>query len=171
MDRLFAIIPYAETLILLYVAFADVAARLISNKVCLLLALLAIVRLPFGEPQQLLASVYGAGVLFALLLIAHSRGYIGGGDVKLLTALSIGLSATSVIQFLTVTVLAGGVLALLHLMMRVLPYPALPPVGSSLARRVYAVERWRNLRHAPLPYGLAIACGGIWTVLSHGVRT
>ena len=36
------------------------------------------------------------------------------------------------------------------------------------ARRVYAIERWRHLRHAPLPYGVAIACGGIWTIFSQG---
>ena len=164
-----SLVPFVEVLLLLHVAFTDVAARLISNKTSLLIASLAIVQLPFGEPQQLFASVLGAGILFTLLLVAHSREYIGGGDVKLLTALSIGLPIAIAIQFLTITVMAGGVLALLHLLMRALPYPALPPAGSSLARRVYAVERWRNLRHAPLPYGVAIACGGIWTVLSHGV--
>jgi prepilin peptidase CpaA len=74
-----------------------------------------------------------------------------------------------VIQLLTITALAGGVLALVHLMMRLLPYPKLAPAGSSLVRRVYAIERWRNLRHAPLPYGVAIACGGIWTVFSQGL--
>jgi prepilin peptidase CpaA len=82
--------------------------------------------------------------------------------------LSIGLPPTGVMQLLTTTTLAGGVLALLHLMMRVLPHPKLAPVGSSFARRVYAIERWRHVRHAPLPYGVAIACGGIWTILSKG---
>jgi prepilin peptidase CpaA len=52
--------------------------------------------------------------------------------------------------------------------MRHLPYPNLAPAGSSLVRRVYAIERWRHLRHAPLPYGVAIAFGGIWTILSKG---
>jgi prepilin peptidase CpaA len=74
-----------------------------------------------------------------------------------------------VIQLLTITALAGGVLALGHLMLRLLPHPRLAPAGSSLVRRVYAIERWRNLRHAPLPYGVAIACGGIWTVFSQGL--
>jgi Flp pilus assembly protein protease CpaA len=83
--------------------------------------------------------------------------------------LAIGLPLTGVIQLLTITALAGGVLALVHLMMRQLPYPRLAPVGSSLVRRVYAVERWRHLRHAPLPYGVAIASGGIWTILSKGL--
>ena len=69
MDWLRSVIPYMEVLVLLYVVFIDVAARVISNKVCLLLAALAIVRLPVGEPQQLFASVYGAVVLFVLLLL------------------------------------------------------------------------------------------------------
>jgi prepilin peptidase CpaA len=148
----------------------DIAARVISNKVCLLLAALAIVRLPFGEPpQQLLALVYVAAVLFLLLLILHGRGYVGGGDVKLLTALAVGLTPIQLLYLLTATALAGGVLASVHLAMRLLPYPSLPPLRSSLVRRIYAIERWRNLRRAPLPYGVAIACGGIWTVLSQGV--
>jgi prepilin peptidase CpaA len=93
---------------------------------------------------------------------------IGGGDVKLLVALAIGVPLTGVVQLLTMTALAGCVLALVHLIMRILPYPKLAPAGASLVRRVYAVERWRHLRHAPLPYGVAIACGGIWTVFNRG---
>ena len=56
-------------------------------------------------------------------------------------ALAIGLPLMGVIQLLTITALAGGVLALVHLMMRLLPYPKLAPAGSSLVRRVYAIER------------------------------
>ena len=163
------IIPYAQVLLLLYVAATDIAARLIPNSVCLLLAALAMVCLPFGDLHQLVASLYGAVLLFAVLFILFDRGYIGGGDVKLLTALAIGLPIIGLIQFLAITVMVGGVLAMVHLMMRHLPYPALPPVGSSRIRRVYAIERWRNLRRAPLPFGVAIAFGGIWTALSHGV--
>jgi prepilin peptidase CpaA len=96
---------------------------------------------------------------------------MGGGDVKLLAALAIGLSFAQSIQLLTVIVLTGGVLALAHLMLRTLPAPDLAPAGSSLLRRVYAVERWRHLRQAPLPYGIAIACGGIYSLLHLGVQS
>ncbi|MGY2905425.1 A24 family peptidase [Bradyrhizobium sp. URHC0002] len=156
-----------EILLLLYVATIDIATRLIRNDICLALALLGIAG-QFASPMQLVESLIAATILFLLLFMIYQRGSIGGGDVKLLVALSIGLPLTGVIQLLTVTSLAGGVLALVHLMMRALPYPNPAPAGSSLVRRVYAIERRRHLRHAPLPYGVAIACGGIWAVFSKG---
>jgi prepilin peptidase CpaA len=158
---------FLEIVLLLYVATIDVATRLIRNEICLALALLGIAS-QFASPMQVAQSLIAATILLLLLLVIYQRRLIGGGDVKLLVALAIGLPLTGVIQLLTITALAGGVLALAHLMMRLLPYPRLAPAGSSLVRRVYAVERWRHLRRAPLPYGVAIACGGIWTVFSKG---
>ena len=159
---------FLEILLLLYVATIDVATRLIRNEICLALALLGIAG-QLANQMQIIQSLIAATILLLLLLVIYQRRLIGGGDVKLLVALAIGLPLTGVIQLLTITALAGGVLALVHLMMRLLPYPKLAPAGSSLVRRVYAIERWRNLRHAPLPYGVAIACGGIWTVFSQGL--
>jgi prepilin peptidase CpaA len=154
-------------LLLLYVATVDVATRLIPNEICLALALLGVVG-QLANPIQLAQSLGVAAILFALLFVIYMRRAIGGGDVKLLVALAIGLPFTGLIQLVTITALAGGVLALVHMIMRLLPNPALAPAGSSYMRRVYAVERWRHLRHAPLPYGVAIACGGIWTILNRG---
>jgi prepilin peptidase CpaA len=156
-----------EIALLLYVATIDIATRLIHNETCLALALLGIASQMAG-PTHIAESLVTTTILFLLLFIVFWRGAIGGGDVKLLVALAIGLPFAGVIQLLTVTALAGGVLAIGHLILRRLPPPRLAPAGSSLARRVYAVERWRHLRRAPLPYGVAIACGGIWTILSRG---
>jgi len=150
------------------VSIIDISTRSIRNEICLVLALLGIAG-QFASPMQVAESLVAATILLLLLLVIYQRGWIGGGDVKLLVALAIGLPLMGVIELLTITALAGGVLALMHLMMRLLPYPRLAPAGSSFVRRVYAIERWRNLRHAPLPYGVAIACGGIWTVFSRGL--
>jgi len=167
MSWIVPITSFLEILLLLYVATIDVATRLIRNEICLALALLGIAG-QLANQMQIVQSLIAATILLLLLLVIYQRRLIGGGDVKLLVALAIGLPPTGVIQLLTITALAGGVLALVHLMMRLLPYPRLAPAGASLVRRVYAIERWRHLRHAPLPYGVAIACGGIWTVLSKG---
>jgi prepilin peptidase CpaA len=159
------IIAITQVCLLVCAAMSDIAARTISNKICALLAVLAVARLPFFDPSRLTVSVTTTAVLFIILFILYARGYLGGGDVKLLSALAIGLSFTSLLQLLTVMSLAGGVIALLHLALRRLPRPSLPPVGSSFVRRIYAIERWRNLRRAPLPYGVAIAAGGIWALI------
>jgi len=158
---------FLEILLLLCVAATDIAARLIRNEICLALVLLGIVR-QIADPMQLVQSLIVATILFLLLMVIYQRRLIGGGDVKLLVALAVGLPLAGVIELLTVTALTGGVLAMVHLMMRALPSPKLAPAGSSVLRRVYAIERWRHLRHAPLPYGVAIACGGIWTVFTQG---
>ena len=167
MSWIVPISSFLEVLLLLYVATMDVATRLIRNEICLALALFGIAG-QLANPVQVAESVIVARLLL-LLFVIYTRGWIGGGDVKLLVALAVGLPLMGVIQLLMVTALAGGVLALLHLMMRLLPYPRLAPGGASFVRRVYAIERWRHLRHAPLPYGVAIACGGIWTVFSRGL--
>ena len=161
------IASFLEIVLLLYVAMIDIATRLIRNEICLALALLGIAG-QVGDPMQVATSLIVAIILFALLLVIYQRGMIGGGDVKLLVALAIGLPLRGVIELLTITALAVGILALVHVIMRLLPSPRLAPAGSSFVRRVYAIERWRHLRHAPLPYGVAIAFGGIWSILSKG---
>jgi len=159
-----------QVLLLLYAAVTDIATRLIHNEVCLILALLGIVG-QFAGPTHLTESSIAAALLFLMLIVVYARGWIGGGDVKLMVALALGLPLAGLAQFITVTALSGAVLALVHLIMRRLPQPGLAPAGSSLVRRVCAVERWRNLRQAPLPYGAAIACGGAWALLNSGQLT
>ena len=79
-----------EILLLLYVATMDVATRLIRNEFCLALALLGIAgQLP--SPIQVAVSLITAALLFLLLFILYARGGMGGGDVKLLVALAVGL--------------------------------------------------------------------------------
>src|SRR5882672_11806849 len=131
---------FLQILLLLYVETIDIATRLIRNEICLALALLGIAS-QLASPMQVAESLIAATILLLLLLSIYLRGWIGGGDVKLLVALAIGLPMMGVIQLLTITALAGGVVALVHLMMRLLPYPELAPAGSSLVRRVYAIER------------------------------
>jgi len=168
MSWLIYITTALQIILLLCVIMSDVATRLISNKICFTIAIVGIGGHLLIDPRLLPSSIVISAALFLLLLLMYRRGWIGGGDVKLLAALTIGLPITQLGSFFMLTAMIGGILAVMHLMMRRLPYPTIPPAGSSLIRRVYAVERWRNLRHAPLPYGVAIAGSGIWIILNHG---
>src|SRR5207244_7367582 len=113
---------FLEIVLLLYVATIDIATRLIRNEICLALALFGIAA-QLASPMQVAESLIAATILLLLLLVIYTRGWFGGGDVQLLVALAVGLPVMSVIQLLTVTALAGGALALAHLMMRLLPSP------------------------------------------------
>src|ERR1041384_5982340 len=93
-----------EVLLLLYVAAADIATRLIRNEACLALGFLGIVS-QLDNPTQVAQSLIVAAILFALLLLIYARGWMGGGDVKLLVALAIGLPVTGTVQLLTITAL------------------------------------------------------------------
>src|SRR5690349_1695449 len=111
MSWILPIVSIVQILLLLYVATIDVATRLIRNEICLALALLGIAS-QSASPMQLAQSLIAAAILLLLLLVIYQRGSIGGGDVKLLVALAIGLPFPGVVQLLTVTALAGGLLAL-----------------------------------------------------------
>ncbi len=165
MERvIFSLWPIVTVLLLLAAAWRDVASRVIPNGICLALALIGIAaRLTVGPSELAISSAVAVG-LFLALLVPHSFGMLGGGDVKLLAAMAIGLPPIGVACLFVVTVLAGGVLAIAHLAMRRLPYPRRANANATILRRVYAAERWRVLHHGPLPYAVAIAVGGIWTV-------
>ena len=163
------IITGSLVVMLLSAAWMDVASRTIPNGICLAVCVLGAVNQLTIGPLQLFQSVAVASILFSLLFLLHLRQLIGGGDVKLLVALAIGLPPIGLVRLLAVMAVAGLILSLMHLAMRRLPRPRLAPAASCVLRRVYAVERWRILRHAPLPYGVAIACGGIFVLCNVGV--
>src|SRR5262249_20792987 len=124
---------FLEILLLLYVAMTDIATRLIRNEICLILALLWIVG-QFASQMHVTESLVAAKFLLLLMIVIYQCSGIGGGVFNLLFELAIALPLRGLIQLFTLTALAGGILALVHLMMRLLPYPKLAPAGSSLVR-------------------------------------
>jgi prepilin peptidase CpaA len=160
--------------LLLVAAFTDTAARIIPDGVSAALALTGgAFRLGLSGPVAFGWSAAVAAALLALLVLLHARGLLGGGDAKLAAAVCLGLSPLGAWHFVFATAMAGGALALLHLAARIALRGARPcappPRGSSFLKRIYSAERWRISRHGSIPYGVAIACGGLWVVLQgHG---
>ncbi|MCK8785753.1 A24 family peptidase [Roseomonas sp. NAR14] len=167
-------IPVLATLVsvplLVAAALNDLATRLLPDRAALLLALLggaaraAEGPVPFLWSLPAPALVLGAGVLF------WWRGWIGGGDVKLLPAATLLVPTAEVPALLLAIASAGGGMALLYLLLARCLQGEPPPLagrGASLARRLRAVERRRLRRGGPLPYGVAIAAGTIACALSH----
>ena len=94
--------------------------------------------------QPLLAAL--AIVLVGVPLFA--RGWVGGGDIKLLAAAAFWFTATAALQYVAAVLLAGGVLALIA-------------IGW---RRVRGKQVSRH-DDAGLPYAVAIAVGAASQVL------
>lgn len=155
---------------LLLAAGTDVANRTIPNSIPAVVAVAGLAAHLLAGPGSLAVSAVAAVLLFAFLLLLHARGLLGGGDVKLIPATAIGFSLPAISHFVFITVMAGGALAMLYLFARWIVRgsapSAPPPRGAGLIRRVFAAERWRIARHGSLPYGVAIACGGIWVIVS-----
>lgn len=92
--------------------------------------------------------------------IGFALGKVGGGDVKLLTVCMAWAGSTHAVEFLFVTGLAGGALAL------ALMSPVLMRAAAGLQRH-WPQQTTTNaaaspaLARAPMPYGVAIAVGAL----------
>ncbi len=158
------IIPTAAILLLLTAAFHDIALRTIPNAVSTGLALIGIAfRMRDGG---IVPSLLLAVVVFVTAVLCWQRGWMGGGDVKLIAATAFVVPPQQVGNLLLLTALCGGVLGVFYLALSRLmrAQPSDQPRGA--LRRILRAERWRICRGAPLPYGLAIAFGGITLLLT-----
>jgi prepilin peptidase CpaA len=130
-------------ILLVVAAVIDVRTFTISNRLNLVVALLAplywlSIALPLWPDVAIQLGV-SAGV-FVLLAGAFYAGLMGGGDVKLAAALALWFSPASTLKFLVLMSIAGGVVTLVAI----------------------ALHRLRKKSGRPeIPYGVAIAFGGL----------
>jgi prepilin peptidase CpaA len=150
-------------ILLLVAATHDVIARTVPNG--LVLALLATGIAARALDQTLVAGCVAGVAVFAVAFLLWRRGWMGGGDVKLLGAGAIVVPPQHVFSFILVMSIAGTVLALVYLTGRAVPGPRPVSRPESLAARALRVERWRLHRGGPLPYACAIAVGAVSVLL------
>jgi prepilin peptidase CpaA len=115
---------------------------------------------PGAAAREVLASL---GVAFAVFLVGavlFARGWLGGGDVKLLAAAALWSGPAGLPQLLMLTGVIGGGLALF----------LLNPAGRCLASGARAligggVPATESALQTPVPYGLAIAGAALIAVV------
>ena len=145
--------------ILLGAVLNDIAFRTVPNWMSAVLLVL-------GTGIRAQDSGLAPGLLACALILLGAgfcwrRGWLGGGDVKLLAACGVlappGLPGVMLLD----VALAGGVLALLYLALgRVLAAPgATCPPGW--LRGILWAERQRIHSRSPMPYASAIAAGAL----------
>jgi prepilin peptidase CpaA len=132
---------------LIAAAISDLRAFRIPNILSVVLILLFIIAqiidssagIPWGNFLH-----FGVALLIGMFLF--SRGWIGGGDAKLYAATALWFSTNGAIALLFFTTFAGGLLAILFIVARL----------TGLRKNVPKKDR-------RIPYGVAIAAGGIFT--------
>jgi len=161
----FQVVCLALLAILLIAAAAqDLRTMHIANGFSLAIVALFVTSATAGLASGgLLLSSVGMAVACAALVFtagaaAFAVGALGGGDVKLLAAVSLFAGSTRLLDFLAITALAGGGLAIAIL--------AGAPIGGP-AGADGPTLRARLRGH--LPFGPAIAAGGLWVVVSTGL--
>lgn len=148
----------AFPLMLIVAGATDVTRRRIPNLLCISLALIFFpLALAAAMPLWLIGLHVTTGII--LLMVGYGLfafGWVGGGDAKLLAAAGLWIGFPSVLPFLLLAALAGGVLA--------------AAIGLWFMVSMEASVRSDALGNAlsPLapdvPYGFALAAGAILTI-------
>lgn len=141
----------------LFAAASDAMTMRIPNMLVLYLLAGFALSLTVSQPGwgDLAASLAVGGAILAVGLLLFARGWMGGGDVKLLAVTGLWLGPAATPALLILTALAGGVLTLALLACHA--FGAHRRAGGKFAAFQDPVGR--------LPYGIAIATAAIAVVL------
>lgn len=148
-------------------AYGDVRTRRIPNVLSLAIAILGLLRVMLVHDPVAAGHTLAAGTaIFAAAFLLFWYGAIGGGDAKLVAATALLVGYHDLFSFLFLMSVCGGALALAMLARDTLgPQLWLP---SRRARTPAATEATRHTA-AParptVPYGVAIAAGGVVTLI------
>jgi prepilin peptidase CpaA len=130
--------------LLIMAAIMDLRARIISNRLNLAIALLAPAWwLACGLPiWPGMAVQLGVGaIILTVFALLFTMGWMGGGDVKLLGALSLWFPWQAVLSLLMLMAVLGGVVT----------------IATVIHHRMS-----KRLGQPEIPYGIAISLAALW---------
>ncbi len=139
-----------------WAAFSDFRDYVIPNRLSLSVAILYPAHVAASAmPVDWLGAVIVAGVVFVIGIVLFAFRVAGGGDVKLLAAVALWAGPIMILPFLLIMAMVGGFLAVATL--RHLRFLRPWPSGAIAADEVMALKL-----KSSVPYGIAIASGGLW---------
>jgi len=144
--------------IIVIAALSDAARFRIPNWTCLLILLLFpayVYVAPISIPWE--KHLFTFGIILVVGYWLFIKNWAGAGDIKLIAALALWAGPLYWMPFLFITAVAGGILSL--------------GIGAVtlIKHRLSKSEAPVSLSKTPIPYGVAIAVGGLCTLalLSH----
>lgn len=102
-------------------------------------------------PRDMTLNIGAAAMVFFATVALYAMGWMGGGDSKLMTVSALWLGAGQVVPFVMATMLAGGVIALGLVALRLVP------------RHQWAgrIARLQPVTVTGVPYAVAIGLGAL----------
>ncbi|MGB9109693.1 MAG: prepilin peptidase [Telluria sp.] len=167
---------YREMALLLLVSIAavnDLTTRLIPNRLLLagLAAALLLDALSAEPGAALLSTLGGMGVGLAMFLPFYVVRGMAAGDVKMMAVVGALSGPNDAMQIAVLTWCAGGVMALVLVLLRGRLRLALGNIGRLVYGAISPAARAATTTAAhssgSLPYGVAIAVGTVMVLLRH----
>jgi prepilin peptidase CpaA len=143
-----------------YAIVSDFRNLLIPNWITIILtsAFLAFAA-TYMEPGAILVHVAVMGFVFLVFLVFFIAGWVAGGDVKLIAAITLWMGLEHVINFVLLTSVLGSLLALALLQIRQYGFLVSGVLGDTwLFQRVSTLAENRQC-----PYGVAIGIAALLT--------
>ena len=144
----------------------DLYSRRIPNLLSVVIAALYLAQAAYASewaamPWHLLTGV----CVLVVGMVIFAFGWLGGGDVKLLSALAFWAGPDYILLLLFGTCLAGGILAVLYILPAILGRnpvisQAVDWIFETLLRRPGPMLMASSSKGMQLPYGVAIAVAG-----------
>lgn len=132
--------------LLIVAAVTDLRSRIISNRLNLAVAALAPiwwVASGMAIWPDMAGQLLTAAIVFAIFAGLFSLGWMGGGDVKLLSALALWFPWQAVMSLIVLMAVLGGVVTIVTV------------VHHRMTRRLGQPE---------IPYGVAISLSALWLI-------
>jgi prepilin peptidase CpaA len=138
-------------------AYGDIKTRRIPNLLVASVAILGVLRLiVIGDLNAAIQTVTASVIVFIVVFLLFWRNLVGGGDAKLIAAAALLVGSHSLFNFLVLMSLCGLFVTIVVLVTQrsSVVVPSVPSDEKPLPKSRLAI-----------PYGVAIAGGGIVTLL------
>lgn len=162
-------------------ALIDFRCRIVPNRLVLAIAVCGVGRRLWSAPGLIWFDLLAAAsIVVALGLLAH-HGWVGGGDVKLIGAVTLLFPLSDVGALLLNISVAGGLIGCAYLAVRATATEILKPrvcpedsqehtqVAIWGLENLLRSERRRIVAGEPMPYALAVVGGVIYRIVSEAI--
>lgn len=117
----------------------------------------------FAGFADLRSGLFAGGIVFAIGLFLFARGLVGGGDVKLLTAVSFWAGTELILPMIMIVTLAGGLLSLAE-WLRTGGFQAF--LSRFFPKFDGAFSLAGHREQVVVPYGVAIFAGAFYVAMT-----